>query len=313
MKRSISRCALLLGFGSPSAVEDIEAFLKKVTGKESIPPEYVNPVVSRYKAIGGRSPFIDIALKQAELLQNELTPDGTLVMLGLRYSNPTIQDAVRRILAEKIDEVIGMPLTPHYSAMSTGEYFKALSGELKEYGNITLRLIDSWYSNRKYIGLLSKRIQEGIAGFGRVAMSSVCVLFTAHSLPLDRMPGNDPYVEQLKSTINSVVNVMGDLRSVLAFQSRRPGRDKWLEPEALKSVDDLASKGIKNILVVPLSFVSDHLETLYDIDIQLKNHAEAKGIKLIRAQSFNTDPEFIDVLADIIHSAGIGHVLSGKR
>lgn len=290
---------LLLAFGAPSGVNEIEPFLRSITGFNQIPENYLKPVMEKYSAIGGTSPFKSITFEVCEKLQFTLG-DNFTVVLGLRHSNPLIEEAIKQLLSNDVKKIISLSLTPHYSYFSSGDYIKKVEEILSSQPGIKRFHIKSWHNHSGYINLLYERINKFLNNLG--AQSTV-ILFTAHSLPLEKIPVDDPYLNQLNETITLVKNKFhqNNLDFRLAFQSRRPGKDSWLEPDALMEIEKIHAEGIKHILVVPLSFVLDHLETLYDIDVVMKEKAKKFGLTLTRIPSFNCSDEFVLLLKNIIH------------
>ncbi len=289
---------LLLAFGTPSSIDEIEGFLKSITGADRVPENYLNPVIEKYIAIGGSSPFKKIISELTDKLQN-LLGENYYVICGLRHSSPTISDAVNKLIADGIKRILSLPLTPHYSCFSSGDYTKRVEETLQKKSGIKNYSIASWHNHPEYINLLVKSIMESLKEF---PLRRGCILFTAHSLPIEKIPPDDPYVSQLNETVTLVKEniTRKDLIFRLAYQSRRPGKDRWLEPDVNSELEAIYADGIRDVIVVPLSFVSDHLETLYDIDIILKKQAEARGINLKRVPAFNTSDAFVNLLKIII-------------
>jgi ferrochelatase len=288
---------LLLAFGAPSDTTEIEPFLRSITGLDRLPESYLSPVIEKYRAIGGSSPFNKITAEVALKLQN-LLGDNYEVHYGFRHASPRINEAIKKLRESGIKTILSLCLTPHYSYFSSGDYISRVEEIIGSQRNIKSIYIKSWHNHPSYIELLSERIKSSVKNF---PPENVCVLFTAHSLPLDKMPEDDPYVNQLQETLQLVRSkFQNNLQFRLAFQSRRPGKDRWLEPEALSEIERLSAEGFKRILVVPLSFVCDHLETLYDIDIVMKEKANKLGVNLTRVPSFNSDNDFVNVLKNIL-------------
>lgn len=287
---------LLLSYGGPSGIEEIEPFLKSITGLPQVPENYFKMVKEKYELIGGRSPFKKITFAQTNSLQDALG-DNFIVSQGFRHLKPSIKDAIEKLLPLGVNIIMGLCLTPHYSTLSCGEYIKTAEHYLDELApEIPRYFIKSWHNNSDYINLLSERIKESLS---KLTPQKTCLLFTAHSLPFERLTSDDPYVKQLEETISLITKII-PLEYHLAFQSRRPGKDRWLEPDVKDEIKKIQDRGFKNIIVIPLSFISDHLETLYDIDIVLKKYASDNGINLERIIQFNIDPDFINILRKIV-------------
>jgi ferrochelatase len=281
-------------------------------------------VIEYYRMIGGKSPIFDITKDQAEALERYLntnppippllkggegglfTKGGIMggrykVYFGMRYSPPFIKDVVKRIIEDGIKSLIVLTLFPHYSKATTGSAFKELKRAFNEFGvwssEFRAIYVESWYDDPGYLDALSEKIKEGLKEFD--SPEKVQVIFSAHSLPKAFIDAGDPYLRHLQATISGLLERVRSISWHLGFQSRS-GPVKWLEPETDFMIDKLANEGHREILIVPISFVSDHLETLYEIDILYKKMAEEKGILLRRTESLNTSPRFIGALGEII-------------
>jgi len=259
-----------------------------------------------YSLIGGGSPILGITLAQADSLQRALNEEVALtgkdsprrslmrVYVGMRYWSPFIEDAVRKLHGEGIEAVLAVTLYPHYSLATTGSALKKFNESILQYP-MDASAISSWYSHPLYIDALVECISRGIASFqGEEAE----VLFSAHSLPASIVEAGDPYVDHIMGTIGEVAKKT-DIRWRLSYQSKS-GPVKWLEPSTEDALRKLVKEGVRNVLIVPVSFVSDHIETLYEIDILYKKLAASLGIRLIRAESLNTHPLLIRALKDIV-------------
>lgn len=307
LKKTIG--VLLLGFGGPDSLEAVQPFLYNLfleregqTRARLIAERRSKEVAERYKKIGGRSPLLDITKEQAQSLERRLNVgDGPFkVYIAMRYWHPFIEETIRDILRDGIKRIVALSLSPHFTRMTTGSIFKKLKEVL---ANLTTDLkityIDSWYNHQAYINALVEKIEEGISQFPNEHRNKVQVIFSAHSVPKEFIEGGDPYLEQLKATIAGVLKRIGLISWHLAFQSRS-GPVAWLEPETDFVLDKLAKEGHRDVLIVPISFVSDHVETLYDIDIIYRQQAESKGITFRRTPSLNASPKFIEALAQIV-------------
>ncbi|OGW24459.1 MAG: hypothetical protein A2X59_06425 [Nitrospirae bacterium GWC2_42_7] len=287
---------------------------------------------SLYKLIGGKSPIYDMTLAQAKALENELNSaqftihdSQFTVYIAMRYWHPLIEDVISEIYNAGIKRLIVLNLYPQYSVATTGSSLSKLDKVISKYP-MEIFSIKSWYAHPLYIDALVEKIRKGMELYGRTASSpspqsslsrgeeglistpplrggdegegDIHVLFSAHSLPVKFIEEGDPYAEQINWTIREVVKKI-DIQWSLSYQSKS-GPVKWLEPSTEKKLEELAVRGIKNLLVVPISFVSDHIETLYEIDILYKNMAKTLGVRLERTESLNISPLFISALCDIV-------------
>jgi ferrochelatase len=307
---------LLLNLGGPDSLKAVKPFLYNLFSDRTIiklgPPFLQRPIAAfiattragktraMYSLIGGKSPILDITKAQAaeleEVLNSGATPEDKAyrVYIGMRYWHPFIEDAVKQMHRDGIKNVIALGLYPHYSIATTGSSVEKLKDIMKNYPSLSLRCIESWYDHPLYIEAVVEQINNGLAQF----KGKPDVLFSAHSLPQQFIDDGDPYLKEIEGTIASITKKIG-VRSHLSFQSKS-GPVKWLKPSTEHMLGELARKGVKDLLVVPISFVSDHIETLYEIDILYKDMATGLGINLKRTESLNTSPTFIKALAEIV-------------
>jgi ferrochelatase len=292
---------LLLAFGGPSSLEDVEPFLKNVFSGRSLNPFVVNQVKKRYQLIGGKSPLPEITEQQARRLQNNLKKRGTFcdVFIGMRYWQPFISEAINTLHAKGIKKILCIILSPFSSVAATGGYNEAVYQTIKE-SHLTMEahFVSPWNTHPLYLDAVAEMVKEGLTMFSANRRSSVPIIFSAHSLPLGHV-SNGPYVSEIKKTIAGVLTRLEKHEWYLAFQSQ--GKEgAWLAPHGEDVLKDIAASGKKDVLAVPLGFVSDHLETLYDLDIVLRKKALDLGLNFQRAPSLNDSPQFIEALTEII-------------
>jgi ferrochelatase len=282
-----------------------------------------------YSLIGGKSPIFDITTAQAEALEISLNteveklkssedktsqlpsflPSQTRfkVYIGMRYWHPFIKDTVQEILEDGVKQIIVLSLYPQYSVATTGssvsEFKRAVEGLQTEGSILQIQYIEQWYDFPPYIDAVSDLIYNGISLFQEKKMD---ILFSAHNLPENFIRDGDPYVEHTKCTVQDVMKRLSaepytitGIRWHLAFQSKS-GPVPWMKPATDEVIVRLAGEGIRNLLVVPISFVSDHIETLYEIDILYHQLAARHGVTLKRCRSLNTTETFINALKELI-------------
>ena len=289
----------LLAFGGPVNARQIPGFLERMTGRTPS-PEMLKVVEERYRSIGGGSPLPDITARQARALQARLTRELAFplrVRHGFLYAEPDVAACLKKLDGR---EVVAVPLSPFSSRLTSGKYRQALTAaEDPEVGGRgrEIPLLEGWYAGRGFVQSISKRVAVALDGSD---VNEWVVLFTAHNVPLETVMEGDPYVEQLQQTIAQLVPAImpGDWR--FAFQSKGRGGGEWLEPEADDMVRALAADGWKKLLVVPVGFVSDNVETRYDLDIVLREQIEAAGMEYRRSEAPNDSPAFIEALADMV-------------
>jgi protoporphyrin/coproporphyrin ferrochelatase len=284
----VSDAVVLMAYGSPSSPEDVRTYLEDVRGGRPVSDEAVAELAERYRRIGGRSPLDDVTEAQRAALEREL---GVPVFVGMKHWRPRIAEAVDAALAGGATRVIGVVLAPHYSRMSVGEYRERLEDALAERAELVL--VESWHDDPAFVNVLA----------GRVRGTDAWVVFTAHSLPARILADGDPYREQLLETSRLVAERAGLERWSFAFQSASATGEPWLGPDLLDELERLAADGVGKVLVAPVGFVSDHLEILWDIDVEAREKAGELGLELARIESLNDDPEFIRTLAGIVRRA----------
>jgi ferrochelatase len=263
-----------------------------------------------YRQIGGGSPLRKITEDQAAALENRLQSGGlpARVYVGMRCWNPGIDEAVDRIAADGIEKLLLLPLFPQYSLTTTGsclKYFDALREKRFPGDRIKISAVESWYDDPLYLESVADTIRETAGRFSEEPESPVHLLYSAHSIPESYVREGDPFLEQTRKTVGLINERLGSAYpSTLAFQSK-VGPVKWLEPSTKDVLEEMGRKGIRKVLVVPVSFVSDHIETLQEIDIAYRDIALKSGIREFhRADSLNLRPKFIDALADIVRRSG---------
>ena len=308
---------LLLQMGGPDSLAAIEPFLFNLFSDRDIiriGPAFLQPMVARfiarrrskkvmayYKKIGGRSPIRELTEQQAAELETALGAEYRC-FVAMRYSKPDTAEALTAITREGITRIIALSLYPHYSRATVGSSINELERELKKSAApFNISSIRQFYNHPAYIAALVEKIEQGLAGFPE--RSSVQLVFSAHGLPQSFIDSGDPYLEHIQATVRLAMEHFGGISHHLAFQSRA-GPVKWLEPSTEAKIAELAAAGCKQLLMVPLSFVSDHIETLYEIDIQYRDEATALGIAdFRRTEALNSSPAFIACLAQLVRDA----------
>lgn len=305
---------LLLQMGGPDTLDAVEPFLRNLFSDRDIiriGPALFQPLIARriarkrapavecqYERIGGRSPIRELTEAQERALEARLGDDFRC-FTAMRYWRPSTVEALAAVKREGISRIIALPLYPQYSRATTGSAINELKRVLGESG-VSFRCshVDCFYDHPSYVGALAERIEEALARFPD--RRAARVLFSAHSLPQSFIDAGDPYLFQVKETVRLVMERFPGMDFQLSFQSRS-GPVKWLEPETADTMRELASKGCTSLVVVPVSFVSDHIETLYEIDIRYAELARSLGITdFYRAPSLNTLSGFIECLAELV-------------
>jgi len=275
--------------------------LKKIFSGRPLNPSVVNQAKERYRLIGGKSPLPEITERQARSLQNNLKKRGMLcdVSIGMRYWLPSISEAINTFHAKGIKKIFCIILSPFSTGAATGGYNRAVYQAIEEsHQNMEAHFVSPWNTHARYLDAAADRVKAGLNLFSANIRDSVPIIFSVHSLPLEHV-NDDPYVNEIKKTIAGVITRLGKHEWYLAFQSQ--GKEGvWLAPHVEDVLKDIAASGKKDVLVVPLGFVSDHLETLYDLDIVLRKKALDLGLNFQRAPSLNDSPHFIEALTEVI-------------
>jgi ferrochelatase len=276
---------VLMAYGSPAEPEDIRPYLEDIRAGRPVSDEAVAELTERYRRIGGRSPLDDVTEAQRAALERELEAP---VFVGMKHWQPRIAEAVDRALAGGADTIAGLVLAPHYSRLSIEEYRERLEAALGD--RAELRFVESWHTHEPYLALLADRVRG----------TDAHVVFTAHSLPERILAEGDPYRDQLLETSQLVAERAGLASWSFAFQSASPTGEPWLGPDILDELVELKGKGVVSVLACPIGFVSDHLEILWDLDVEARERSAELGLEFDRIRSLNDDPAFVRGLAELV-------------
>lgn len=292
---------LVMAYGTPRGPDDVEAYYTDIRHGRPPPPELLQELKDRYRAIGGRSPLLEITLAQASGIQERL---GIPSYVGQKHAAPFIADAVTEMNKDGVDRAVGLVLAPHFSTMSIGDYRRRAHKAAEDAGwTGRLAMVTSWHLEPGYIDFLAREVQRSVAGLAETARRESVVLFTAHSLPQRILQGGDPYPAQLEETAAAVGGRAGLRRWQIGWQSAGRTDVPWLGPDILEILPRLAEAGVRGVVICPCGFVADHLEVLYDIDIEARQTARELGMDLVRTSSPNTDAAFLDTLASVARRA----------
>lgn len=304
MKKKIG--VLVMSYGTPESMDQVEAYYTHIRRGHPPTPDQLEELKSRYEAIGGVFPLRENTNQQVAALEerlNQLQTDINFICYqGLKHASPYIEDGVKAMAQDGITEAVAIVLAPHYSSMSVGAYIERAK-EIAEQTGIKMQFVKEYHLHPYLIDALTMRVEEAMERFDADSRDQVRILFTAHSLPAKIMELNDPYVEQLLETSRAISQRTGYTNWQFAWQSAGKTAIPWLGPDILEVISNLHKEGIKDVLVCPIGFVSDHLEVLYDIDIESKQLATELGMHLERTRSLNSDPLYIETLADSILTA----------
>ena len=319
---------LLLAYGGPNSLDELPGYLADIRSGRPTTSAVLKEMTHNYTLIGGKSPLLEMCRRQGAALQKLLNsteppatshqplapnsvPSSSLILhpssfkvyLGMRHWSPWTEEVVRDMISDGIQKAVAIVLAPQYSRFTTDKYFEKVKAGLEMFGgNIDFEYVNSYNTAPKYIQALVNRVREGLERWPEAERDSVHVILSAHSLPVRVIKMGDPYQDQLFETARLVVAGAGlrDDRWSWAYQSAGRSPEPWLGPQIEAFIPELAAKGVRNIVSVPIGFVSDHVEMLFDIDIKAQAVARQLGVRLERPPALNTDPLYIETLADLV-------------
>ena len=289
---------LVMAYGGPGSIAEVDAYLMDVRGGRPRRPGLVEGVRARYAQMGGRSPILELTRAQAKGIGRDLG-ERFEPFVGMRHWHPYIQEAVRDIEARGFKRVAGVAMAPHYSNMSVGAYEKKLLQAADE--RLDVALVRTWWKQPSFLDATANRVRQALARFPTGVKAQV--IFTAHSLPEKIVASADPYPDELKASAAAVAIRAGLEKWRVAYQSAGATAEPWLGPDAEEVITELAHGGHKAVLLVPIGFVCDHVEILYDIDVEYQGVARRLGIQLERTASLNDDPGLVAAVAEAVRAA----------
>ncbi|OAB39872.1 ferrochelatase [Paenibacillus macquariensis subsp. defensor] len=302
---------LVMSYGTPESIDGIEAYYTHIRRGNAPTPEQLQDLTSRYEAIvGGVFPLRENTNQQVIELQSALNRSQEqseieyVCYQGLKHASPLIEDGVEQMAKDGIKRAVGIVLAPHYSIMSVGSYIKRAQEKAKELG-IEMSFVESYHLHPKLIQALSERVSAKLDQFEEAGAvrEEVRVLFSAHSLPSRIVEMGDPYPEQLLETSRAIAEATGVTSWQFSWQSAGRTAEPWLGPDILDTLQELSVEQIENVLVAPVGFVSDHLEVLYDLDIEAQAISKELDMRLMRIDSLNSDPLYMETLRDEVLAA----------
>jgi protoporphyrin/coproporphyrin ferrochelatase len=297
---------LLIAFGGPTSPEEIRPFLKRITKTIPIPPERLEEVAHHYEAVGGKSPLNEVTFRQADALRNLLNDHNTPlpVYVGMRNANPFFVETLKQMASEGVNRALGFILSPHQTEASWARYHRNITDARAELGGNApaIDYCGGWHDHPLFIQCWAELIQTTFARISHEGTETTPLIFSAHSVPA-AMAAQSSYVEELETSARLIAENLRRPRWSIAYQSRsgKPS-DPWLEPDIGDALRRLAREGCHEAIVAPIGFVCDHVEVLYDLDIEAKQIATDLGVNLIRANCPNDHPSFIRMMADVIEA-----------
>lgn len=299
---------LILAYGTPTGPDDVEPYYTHVRRGRPPSPEQLEDLRRRYLAIGGVSPLAERTREQSAGLQAALDqrrPGAFWVYHGAKHAHPFIEEAVAAMAGAGLERAVALVAAPHYSALSVGEYAERAQAAARAAG-IQLAFIPSWHLAPGLIELLADRLTQALAGLPAELAAQAEVLVTAHSLPRRILELGDPYPDQLRETAEALTRRAGISRWRLAWQSAGRTPEPWIGPDILEVIRALAAEGARAVVVCPAGFTSDHLEVLYDVDIEAGQVADSVGVVLRRTASLNADRRLMATLAELVTQTSEG-------
>jgi protoporphyrin/coproporphyrin ferrochelatase len=284
----MSDCAvILMAYGSPERLEDVPAYYADIRGGRPIAPEHLDDLVDRYRSLGieDSNPLNAITERTRRALEHEL---ALPVFTGMKHWTPHIADAVDAAIATGAGRLVGLVLAPHYSRLSIAGYEQQLDDAVD--GRAEVLFVRSWHDDAGLVSFLADRIRG----------TNAHVVFTAHSLPARILDDGDPYADQLLETARLVAQEAGVDEWSFSYQSESPTGEPWLKPDILEHLDELHEQGVRDVLVCPVGFVSDHLEIRFDLDTEAQVRAAELGLHVARIEMPNDDPRFVAALGAIV-------------
>ena len=296
----MTTAVFLMALGGPDSLENVEPYLLDLRGGRPTSAELVEEIRERYRATGGRSPVLEITRELGAKLEARRP---VRVFVGLRHWHPFIAEAWADVVASAPDRVVGICLAPQYSAMTVGKYLEQLDEARSSVGGagVPVTAVRSWATHPGLVAALAGRIDDSLGRFPQEERASVPVLFTAHSLPERILREGDPYPDEVRATMEAVIaRLPAGQPTRFAYQSQGRSPEPWLGPEVEPTLDDLAAGGVPGVVIAPIGFLSDHVETLYDIDIEFRARAGKLGLRLERMAMPNAADDLADTLATLV-------------
>ncbi len=295
---------LMLGFGGPTSFEEVRPFILNVTRGRSVSQERIEAVIDQYRVIGGKSPFKELTELQARSLEEALSVRGCTmpVSLGFLYWAPYIGDTIKKLVSDKVSYAVAIVMAPHRTEASFERYVKAVEAALEEVSDSFFRIefAPSWHTNPLFIEAAADRCSEKLKLIDRSERESTLLIFTAHSVPT-YMSDSSGYARQIGETAQLICDKLNQSNWRVAYQSRSGSpHQPWLEPDIREAILEAKSGGFRNVVVMPIGFVCDHVEVLFDLDVQAAEFAAGNGVNMLRAETVGCHPKFIEMLAELL-------------
>ena len=295
---------LVMAYGGPESLDEIPGYLADIRSGRPTPRRVLEEITANYGAIGGSSPLLEVSRRQVDALAERLG-DGYRCYLGMRHWSPWIEEVVGEMVDDGVTHAVGLVLAPHFSAMSVARYQQSVADGLDLYrGRIVFEHVASYHDAPGLVEAFAGRVAEGLALWPEGERDRVHVVFSAHSLPERVLAAGDPYGEQCLETARLVAERAGVPADRWSWSYQSAGRtpEPWAGPDLPDHLEELAARDVHDVVVVPVGFVSDHVELLFDVDVQAAKVAEGLGIRLERPPALNDDPVFVEALAELVRT-----------
>jgi len=292
---------LVMAYGTPTTPNDVEAYYTRIRHGRAPSPEQLADLQRRYNAIGGTSPLAQRSADQVAGIAAALEarePGGFDVRFGSKYEPPLLETTAESFRDEGFGDVVGLVLAPHSSSMSTDQYMSRAKGALGDAVNFVE--IGAWWQFPGFLEIIADRVNDALSNIPEDRLDTTEVIFSAHSLPEKILATGDTYPEQLRESAERAAELAGLEHWDVAWQSAGRTPDPWIGPDILQVLRDKRALGVTDVVSCPIGFVSDHLEVLFDIDVEAQAVARDVGLNLVRTASLNDDPTFMTLLADVV-------------
>jgi ferrochelatase len=292
-----------MAYGGPDSLDDLPGYLADIRGGRPTTPAVLDEISNNYRMIGGKSPLLEISQAQVDAVAEHFAGQDVRFYLGMRHWSPWIEDIVAQMVEDGVTQAVSIVLAPHYSKMSIAKYQQKVADALDmARADIDFTHVQSYHDHPLLVQAFADRVADGLSRWPEAERDQVHVIFSAHSLPERIIKMGDPYDSQLRETAELIAAKSGlrDDQWSWSYQSAGRSPEPWLGPPLDEHLQALADQGIKDVISIPIGFVCDHVEILYDIDIQAQEIAGQLGMRLERPPALNTDPLFIEALVDVI-------------
>jgi ferrochelatase len=295
---------LVMAYGGPASLDEIPGYLADIRQGRPTPRAVLDEITENYRAIGGSSPLLDVTGRQVDALA-EVLGGGYRCYLGMRHWSPWIEEVVGGMVGDGVERAVGIVLAPHFSALSVAKYQQKVADGLELYrGRIDFDHVASYHDAPGLIEAFASRVEQGLARWPEDERGRVHVVFSAHSLPQRVLDSGDPYGQQCLETARLVAERAGLPEEGWSWAYQSAGRtpEPWAGPELGEHLEALAARGVRDVISIPVGFVSDHVEILFDIDVRAREIADGLGMRLARPPALNDDPVFIAALAELVRA-----------